>query len=293
MPMKLSVLMSVYHKESPDCLRQCLDSLVTQTLHADEVVIVEDGPLGEALEATIAEYRQTLPIVTLQLPHNVGLGAALRAGLNLCNGEYIARMDSDDICVPDRFQRQMDFLACNPSVDVAGGAIAEFDKDFKAPRSIRRMPPEGMPLLRFALSRNPLNHMTVIFRRASVVASGNYESFPGFEDYHLWARMLTLGYRLQNMEDILVYARCGNGMFSRRGGLKYLKQEVAFQLFLHRMGLVAASGCIGNILVRGPIRLIPGFMRSLCYSLFLREDVSASGGPVNVCPKKQRLARLR
>ncbi len=94
--MKLSVLMSVYCKESPFFLRQSLDSLVAQSLPADEVVIVEDGPLGEELEAAIDSYRSLLPIVSLRLPVNGGLGAALREGLQVCRGEFVARMDSDD-----------------------------------------------------------------------------------------------------------------------------------------------------------------------------------------------------
>ena len=110
---KLSVLMSVYDRESPDHLRQCLDSLVIQTVPADEVVIVEDGPLGEQLKTTIGEYKRILPIVSLPLPTHVGLGAALRAGVEACRGECVARMDSDDICTPERFQRQMSFLESN------------------------------------------------------------------------------------------------------------------------------------------------------------------------------------
>jgi hypothetical protein len=115
-----------------------------------------------------------------------------------------------------------------------------------------------------------MNHMTVVFRKSSVVASGNYESCQGFEDYHLWARMLTLGYSLQNMDDILVYVRCGKAMQDRRGGLAYLKGEIEFQSFLRKMGLVDAAGSLLNILVRGPIRLAPNAVRSLCYNLFLR-----------------------
>jgi hypothetical protein len=179
-------------------------------------------------------------------------------------------MDSDDICVPERFQRQVSFLESNREVDVVGSAIAEFEEDCAAPRSIRLLPAAGQALRRFAKSRTPMNHMTVVFRKASVVAAGNYETCQGFEDYHLWARMLTLGYRLHNMNDILVYARCGNGMQGRRGGLSYLIEEIEFQSFLRKMGLLDAAGSFLNILMRGPIRLAPDSIRSLCYSLFLR-----------------------
>lgn len=279
--MHLSVLMSVYAKESPAFLRQCLESLAMQTLPADEVVLVEDGPLGEPLEAAIAAFRKILPIVSLPLPVHVGLGAALRAGLYLCRGEYVARMDSDDICVPDRFQRQMNFLESNREADVVGSAIAEFEEDCAFPRSIRLLPAAGLALRRFARLRTPMNHMTVVFRKASVVAAGNYESRPGFEDYHLWARMLALGYRLHNMNDILVYVRCGNGMQDRRGGVAYLKEEIRFQAYLRRMGLQDAVGAFWSILVRGPIRLAPNWFRGLCYSLFLRQSLPAARGLPN------------
>jgi len=277
--MKFSVLMSVYQRESPDHLRQCLDSLVIQTLPADEVVIVEDGPLGERLDAIVAEYRSCLPIVPVALARHVGLGSALRAGLAKCSGEYVARMDSDDICVAERFESQVAFLDGNRQVDVVGSAIEEFDIDCKAPRSIRRLPASGRALMRFAKFRNPLNHMTAMFRRASVLAAGSYQHFPGFEDYHLWARMLTRGSRLHNMQEIFVRARCGDGLQNRRGGIRYLKQDVAFQLFLYRMGLVAASGCLRNIVMRAPVRLAPRAVRAMCYKLFLRDRLSSFGEP--------------
>jgi glycosyltransferase involved in cell wall biosynthesis len=270
MPINLSALISVYDKESPAHLRECLDSLAAQTRPADEVVIVEDGPLGAQLKETIAEYMRILPIVSLPLPNHVGLGAALRAGVEACRGEYVARMDSDDVCVAERFQTQMNFIESISQVDVVGGAIAEFENDFTAPRSIRLLPAAGTALRQFAKSRSPMNHMTVIFRKASVLAAGNYEPCEGFEDYHLWARMLTLGFHLHNMNDILVLVRCGNGMQNRRGGLRYLKQDVRLQLFLHEVGLLARSECIRNIVVRASLRLAPVAVRSLCYRLFLR-----------------------
>jgi glycosyltransferase involved in cell wall biosynthesis len=222
------------------------------------------------LQATIADYKAVLPIVSLPLPTHAGLGVALRAGLLICRGEYVARMDADDICVPDRFQRQVDFLDCNPQVDVVGSAIEEFNDELHAARSIRRLPTSGRALLHFAKSRNPLNHMTVMFRKASVLDAGSYQHFPGFEDYHLWARMLSLGHRLHNLEVILVQVRCGNAMQSRRGGVAYMKRDVGFQMFLRKMGLVDTSGCIKNIVLRAPLRLAPAFVRSIAYKVFLR-----------------------
>lgn len=269
--MKLSVLMSVYHRESPEFLGQCLASLAAQTAPADEVVIVEDGPLGAELEAVIRAAGQALPIVSVRLPVHGGLGAALRAGLDACRSELVARMDADDLSTPERFGRQLDFLERNPQVDVVGSAIAEFGSDPLAIAGVRRLPASGRPLLSFAKHRNPLNHVTVMFRRRAVLDAGSYRPCADFEDYHLWARMLRRGCRLHNLADVLVHVRCGNGMQRRRGGWSYLTREVAFQRFLYRIGLVSAKDGVGNVLVRAPLRLIPACLRSAFYLRFLRE----------------------
>jgi glycosyltransferase involved in cell wall biosynthesis len=275
--MSLTVLMSVYQKESPAHLRLCLESLALQTLCASEVVIVEDGPLGSQLDSAIAAYGELLPIVLARLPVHVGLGTALREGLSMCRGEYVARMDSDDICTLKRFQKQVAFLDSNPEVDVVGSAIEEFGGGSGPVRTIRRLPASGKELLRFAHFRNPLNHMTTMFRRNSVLAAGSYQPFPGFEDYHLWARMLKNGNCLHNMPEIFVHVRSDSGMQSRRGGFAYFKQDVAFQLFLQKIGLITAPECIRNIVMRAPFRLAPSSVRSICYQLFLRDGGTPSG----------------
>jgi O104-antigen biosynthesis beta-1,3-galactosyltransferase len=270
MSVRLSVLMSVYFKESSESLRQCLESLASQTLRADEVVLVEDGPLGESLRATIAQFRDALSIVSLPLPRQVGLGQALIRGLDKCRGEYVARMDSDDVCVPERFEKQMKFLKSHPEVDVIGGTIAEFERDCSAPSSIRQMPGAGLALRRFARFRNPINHVTAVFLKASVMRAGNYEPCRFFQDYYLWAKMLAKGYCLRNMKDILVYVRCGNGMQKRRGGLDYWKQEIHLQRYLRELGIQSTIVAYLNIALRFPIRLAPSWMRALCYQCFLR-----------------------
>ncbi|MGB6744181.1 MAG: glycosyltransferase, partial [Terracidiphilus sp.] len=222
-----------------------------------------------------------LPIVSLRLLAHAGLGLALREGLNACRGELVARMDADDICAPERFARQLDFLESNPQVDVAGSAIAEFNEDCSVVRSIRRLPTGSQELLRFAQYRNPLNHMTVMFRRRAVLDAGSYQACAGFEDYHLWVRMLRRGCQLHNLPDVLVYVRCGNGMQQRRGGFSYLLRELEFQRFLHSTGLLDLPACARNILLRAPIRMAPAFMRSFLYDRFLR-DPAPPGGELNV-----------
>jgi len=270
--MKLSVLMSVYHKESAAFVRQSLDSLAAQTVKADEIAVVKDGPLGGELEAVIASYRGRLPITTLQLSENAGLGVALRAGLDQCGGKFIARMDSDDICLPDRFEKQLEFLEQNPEADVVGGAIAEFHSDCTKIESVRRMPSTAEQLNRVARFRNPLNHMTVMFRKASVLAAGNYQPCAGFEDYELWARMLMRGQRFYNLDDVLVYVRCGNGMQQRRGGLRYLREEIKLQRHFVKIGFLTKPQFLLNLVTRTPVRIVPLPLRSVFYQRMLRQE---------------------
>jgi O104-antigen biosynthesis beta-1,3-galactosyltransferase len=272
--MKLSVLMPVYHGESPEFLRQALDSLVAQTCRADEVVIVKDGPVGSELDAIIDSYVEQLAIVVLQLENNVGLGLALSTGLGECRGELVARMDSDDICLRHRFEKQLALFEQNPDVDVVGGAIAEFRNDHTKVEAIRRLPGTVERLNRFARIRNPLNHMTVMFRKASVLAVGNYQPFIGFEDYDLWARMLMRGKRLHNLEDVMVYARCGNGMQNRRGGLRYLKEELRLQQHFVKIGFLSKWQFLLNLITRTPIRMAPVPLRAMFYRRMLRQTSS-------------------
>jgi O104-antigen biosynthesis beta-1,3-galactosyltransferase len=270
--MKLSVLMSVYHKESPAFLRQSLDSLTAQTIQVDEIVIVKDGPLGNELDCAIDSHRGKLPITPVQLHENVGLGLALREGLIHCRGELVARMDSDDVCVPDRFEKQLPFLHQHPDVDVVGGAIAEFHSDCSKIESVRRMPSTAEQLNRLARFRNPLNHMTVMFRKASVLAAGNYQGYAGFEDYELWVRMLMRGQRFCNLDDVLVYVRCGNGMQQRRGGLQYLREEVRLQQRFVKIGFLTKPQFLLNLATRAPVRIVPAQLRSVVYQTMLRQQ---------------------
>jgi len=273
--MGLSVLMPIYDGERPEFLRQSLESLVAQTIRADEIVIVKDGLLGDELECVLTSYENVLPMVAVQLEKQVGLGPALSAGLGECRNELIARMDSDDVCAAHRFENQIAFFDANPSVAAVGSAIGEFVDTPGRVVSIRKLPCGGAQLKKFAKFRNPMNHMTVMFRRSAVVAAGGYRHFPGLEDYDLWARMLMLNLEIRNISEILVFARCGHGMLRRRGGVFYARSEIRlFRQFL-RMGFISAPEFALNVLARTPVRVMPAALRPLVYGRLLRHEGTA------------------
>lgn len=274
-PQLFSVLMSVYAGESPEAFQQCLESLAAQTLPATEILIVKDGPLGDALEAVLRGFAGKLPIRTLQQERSLGLGAALRRGIQLCRHEFVARMDSDDLCVSRRFQVQMQFLETHPEIDALGGAILEFHQRPDEAGILRLVPSAHESIRTFARRRNPMNHPTVLFRKSAVLAAGNYRPRIGFEDYDLWVRMLHRGARFHNLEEVLIFSRCGNGLQNRRGGLAYAKREASLFWSFRRIGFMTTRAALLNIACRVPARLVPARMRSYLYRFFLRHRAAA------------------
>lgn len=179
--------MSLYYKERPDYLRQSLDSVFNQTLPPDEVVMVEDGPLTDELYHVLDEYETKYPqFKRIPLAVNGGLGKALNEGLKHCSNELVARMDTDDICFPERFEKQIQFMTINPKTDISSGWIAEFQDDISNIKSIKKVPQSHEEVARYIKSRNPLNHPCVIFRKKAVERANGYQHFPLFEDWYLW-----------------------------------------------------------------------------------------------------------
>jgi O104-antigen biosynthesis beta-1,3-galactosyltransferase len=268
----LSVLMSIFWKERPEFLEAALESICRQTRMPDEVVLVKD-PIGPELEAVLESFRSRLPLNIVALPKSVGFGEALRIGVERCRSELIARMDTDDVCVPRRFEWQVGFMEKHPKVDLVGGAIAEFSVDPQCPHAIRRGPLTHQGISRIAPFRNPINHMTVVFRREAVLKAGNYHDDAGIEDYRLWVRMLMAGSKFQNLDETLVLARTGNGFLARRGGIVKLRQELGMQRYFHRIGFISTPVYAFNLLARTPIIMVPTGLRKLMYEGLLRSKV--------------------
>lgn len=257
----ISVLMSVYEGESPAYLRQALESIYRQTLPADEVVLVEDGPLPEALADVLSAY----PVKTVKLGVNQGLGIALGEGLKHCRNAWVARMDSDDIMVPERMRLQWEYIRLHPEVSACGGNIREFVSDPKKSR-LKRMPVSHESLYQYGKYRNPINHMTVVFRKRDVMQCGGYRDLRGLEDYDLWIRMLAGGYKLCNMDEVLVYARMGGNFSARRGGWGYFCRYLGLRREQHALGCTNKAECMLGIALTFAMTLSPGFIRAYLYS---------------------------
>lgn len=269
--MKFSVLLSVYAGEQPGQLAESLGSIFRQTVMPAEVVLVADGPLTPPLEEVIAGARREHPQLTVvRITENVGLGLALREGLAHCTCDVVARMDSDDVAMSDRFEVQTAWLEAHPETDVVGGWVAEFAGTVSHVVSIRRVPETHGELLRFSRRRNPMNHPAVMFRKAAVTAAGGYQHCPLFEDYDLWVRMFLRGSRFHNLQRPLLYFRLSDQMFGRRGGRGYICREYRFHLKMWREGHITLWRLAMNLAERTLIRALPNSWRKKFYLFWLR-----------------------
>jgi glycosyltransferase involved in cell wall biosynthesis len=265
-PLPFSLLMPVYVGDRPAFLRRAFDSsVVEQHRRPAEVVLVQDGPVSYDLEQCLAKLVETspVPVRLVRLRDNVGLGEALEAGLAACAHEVVARMDADDVSLPERFALQLPVIEAG--ADLVGTALLEIGEGEHDVVG-RRVPPTAPALIATtARLHDPFNHPTVVYRRSAVAAAGGYQRLPLMEDYWLFARMIASGAHTANRPEPLVMYRVGAGAYQRRGGLPLLRAELALQWRFVRSGFTTPPQYLRNVVVRGLYRLVPGAVRRPFY----------------------------
>lgn len=268
--MRFSVLVSVYSKEKSSFLEKALDSILNQTLKPDEVVLVKDGILTKELEEVISVEKNkfnknNIDFVCVQLEKNMGLGIALQRGLEKCKYDYVARMDADDIAADTRFENQLKYMNEHKDISVLGGYIDEFSIESEVIRT-KTMPLTYKDLYKYGKYRNPLNHMTVFFRKKDVLDVGGYKPLKGLEDYYLWCRMLSGGYKIANIDKVLVHARLGN-FENRRGGFEYFKTYIKLRILQKRLKYTNTTEFVVATILTALITLSPKNLRGGLYKV--------------------------
>ncbi|MCL2190066.1 MAG: glycosyltransferase [Defluviitaleaceae bacterium] len=269
--MNVSLLLCTYIKDNPQHLKQSLESINAQTTLPVQLIIVKDGPLTEALEGVINSFTFANEVTIVALPQNKTLGLARAAGVIAAKHMWVALMDSDDMCLPDRLQKQVEMLTNNPDLGIIGGQIMEYDDIPGQALSVRSVPTDHEAICKYARRRNPFNAMTVMFNRKKAIEAGNFRLLSGFEDYDLWARMMAKGAMCANHPDVLVHARIGNGLYARRKGLCYIRSELRMQQILYRLKIISKFDYIRNIITRIPVRLLPHAGLAAVYKRFARK----------------------
>ena len=262
----ISVLLPVHAGASTAALRECLTSVACQTLLPDEVVLVADGPLTEQQKQLISEFsREFGEFKLVRLPVNVGSGGANQAGLLKATSEWIAKVDSDDICLPDRLKISLEY-AQRDHLDVVGSSMLEFGRTRDEIRGIRKNPTGHEAIIARMRWNSPINHPTAFYRRNMAVAAGGYRTDMRFmQDYDFFARLMKAGARMGNIDAPLVMFRADAGVFRRRRSIRMLRYEWLLQQNLRRYGIVGHIGAIRNFALRSALRLMPTYVLQCVY----------------------------
>ena len=262
--------MAVYAQDDERYVRSAFLSATTaQELAPTQMVVVQDGPVTDGVSAWLAEIEQDPRTTVVRIPTNMGLAAALNLGLTYVTTDIVARADADDICLPQRFARQIPVI--ESGFDLVGSAMAEFHTDPDHPDAMRPVKTSRAAILHHARLGSPFHHPTVVFRKQAVLKAGGYPILRQMEDYLLWAKMIMNGANVTNINEVLVCYRTGDGAFHRRGGGKLARSEAQLQREFLSMGFITPTQWVRNRLLRGPLyRYLPALVRRFGYHLWLR-----------------------
>ena len=272
-PLEFSVIISVYNGDRSDWLEAALLSVIDQTVRPNEILITIDGSINNQLQATIDSVIRSTPNIDFRIvgtQRNRGRGTLLALAVEGARHEVVAIMDADDVALPKRFEKQLQVFSASPEIDVVGGWIAEFESQPDQLLCVRRLPEWHADIVKYARWRNPINQMTVMFKKSAVIEVGNYQELKFFEDMWLWYRLLHSGYQFYNIPETLVLARGGENIVSRRTGLKYIKHEVRLLLKLLNAGIINKWEFVTMVFTRLPVRLLPGGLARRFIFRFLR-----------------------
>jgi len=272
-PGGFTVLMAVYRGDDPILLKKAIESVMSNSLIPNSLLMVIDGPLTMDLNLVLKGYKtdqfkRTIKIIRLN--ENVGLAKALNIGLNCVSDRWVVRADADDINVPTRFSTLASAILSNPEIQMFGSDILEIDENGE-PIGVRSVPKTQSEIAKYIKRRNPFNHMSVAYQKDIILAAGGYPNIFLREDYGLWIKLLKNNIKMMNIEAQLVLVTSGKNLFIRRGGLKYAFAEYQLQKILYDCNLKKFHQCIIDGSIRFFIFILPWKLRALVYKNILRK----------------------
>lgn len=267
-----SVAMCVYGGDDPVHFREAVESILHQTVRPDEIVLVVDGPVPQALDGVIREYEREPLFHIVRLPQNRGHGEARSRGIAACNHSLIALMDADDLSVPERFELQLSAFAAQPELSIVGGQIEEFETDPAEPVGRRVVPTDDDAIKDYLKHRCPMNQVTVMFKKENALSVRGYLDWYCNEDYYLWVRMALAQMKFANVAQTLVRVRVSADTYARRGGWKYFRSEQRLQKLMRRNKIISLPQYWVNVTKRLIVQvLLPNRLRGWVFKTFARE----------------------
>lgn len=276
---KFSVLMSAYKNDKPDQLRLAFNSIFNdQILKPNEIVLVVDGPIGDELNSMVAEFEKECPVLkVIRQEQNMGLGNTLNNGMKYCSYELIARMDADDISLPNRFEKQIEIFSSG-DYDIVGSNAYEFTDNPDNVVCEKIVPETQEEIVKFLKGRSPFVHPSVMFKKSMVEKAGGYQHLHYCEDYYLWVRMYLAGAKMYNIQENLLKFRMNMDTFGRRGGYKYYRSHVTLFRFMRKNKIFGLFTYLKNCAIRFTAEvLLTNRMRQKLYQKHLRGKVDGNG----------------
>jgi GT2 family glycosyltransferase len=265
----VAVLLAVHDRADSVALGEALGSVANQTYPDVRLFVYADGPLPPALESVIDGalrpgrdrlFRGQEP---RGLPH--GLNVLIGHALGDPTIGFFARMDADDLCVPERLEAQIAYLQANPGLGVCGSWCIEFAQDGHAAFH-KRLPTDDADLRSFALLRSPFVHPTVVFRRAVLAEGYRYdEQLLQAQDYDLWVRLILAGVGIGNVPAYLLWYRVSEDFFRRRAGWVRARDELRMRWRFAKGMRRLDSRLAAKLLALFLLRLAPTGIKRLAY----------------------------
>lgn len=238
---KITVLMTVYNGER--YLKEAINSILAQTYTDFEFIIIDDASM-DGTSRILNSYTKHGPnfdsrIIIVTNNSNFGLTKSLNIGLRIANGEYIARMDADDISMPARLAMQKEILDTHEDIAVLGGGseiINETGKSIGVKKMI-----ENSELIGFRMiTANQLAHPTVMFRKSIILANNSYnECFKYVQDYDLWSRLIEKNYTISNIREPLIKYRYHQESLTQNLNSKEIAYNMATKVIKRNMSRYA------------------------------------------------------
>jgi len=266
-----SVLMSVYAGEKPEFLRESIESMLNQTYPTDDLVLVCDGALTPELDEIVSRYEENYDCFhPVRIEKNEGTGYCANVGISACKHEYIVKMDSDDIALPQRCEMSLYTLAKHPEIDMLGAYIEEFDSDSGEFIAVKKTPLSHKEIKKYSRRRNPFNNQTLVYKRSKAQSCGGYPRRTRCEDYEFVVRMLSSGVRGRNIGKVLVKYRVTKGNYARRKNWANTKAFIEVRWRIFRSGYSRLSDLIIPCAMQLMIFVLPSSLTGKIYKRFLR-----------------------
>lgn len=269
---KYSVLAAVYYKENPEYLKTAIDSVINQTVKPSEIVIVEDGGLTQGLYEVLDEYEGKYDFIKrVRLKNNCGLGVALNEGLKACTYDLVARMDTDDVSLPTRCEKQLKEFENDQTLCAVSAYIDEFEGSPENITSTRYVPLTLEEMYEYGKRRSPFNHPVVMYKKSAVLSVGGYPDLKRCQDFELFGKILFKGLNCKNIGESLLLFRLPEDSVAKKKRKKSAKSAVKVVKKFHQWGYASLWDYIVVKFVYAVVGLIPIKLRKKFFKKFLRK----------------------